>query len=72
MPNMDGTGPRFMGQHAGRGHRRRGGAGYGLYGCRCGLGPCAQYAPDEKEALTLRKETLQRSLDAIQKRLETL
>jgi hypothetical protein len=72
MPNMDGTGPRFTGYHMGRGFGRHGGVGRGFYGCRCGLGPCAQYAPDEKEALALRKEALQRSLDDIEKRLETL
>ncbi len=72
MPNMDGTGPRFGDRHMGRGRGRQGGSGYGLYGCRCGLGPCALNAADEKEALTLRKEALQRSLDSIQKRLETL
>ena len=72
MPNMDGTGPRFMGHHTGCGHGGHGGSEHGLHGCRCGLGPCAQYAPDEKEALTLRKEALQRSLESIEKRLETL
>ena len=70
MPNRDGTGPRFAGHHGGSG--RYGGAGRGFAGCRCGLGPCYQYAPDEKTALTQRKEALQRSLDAIEKRLETL
>lgn len=72
MPNMDGTGPRFAGQRMGRGFGRYGGAGRGFYGCRCGLGPCAPYATNEKEALTLQKEALKRSLDSIEKRLETL
>ena len=71
MPNMDGTGPRFGERHMGRGRGRFGGAGQS-YGYRCGLGPCAWNTADEKEALSLRKEALQRSLDSIEKRLETL
>jgi hypothetical protein len=72
MPNMDGTGPRFAGQHMGCGNGRRGGAGRGFAGCRCGLGPCAQNAPDEKTALETRRDALKRSLDSVEKRLETL
>ena len=72
MPNMDGTGPRFAGQFMGRGAGRRGGAGRGFAGCRCGFGPCAQYTPDDKTVLETRKEALKRSLDDIEKRLETL
>ena len=67
MPNMDGTGPRFGEQRMGRGHGRHGGASRSFTGCRCGFGPCAQYAPDEKTALTARKEALRRSLDDIEK-----
>ena len=86
MPNMDGTGPRFacqsmgagQGHGMGAGHRRH---GHGRYcgahrnaGCMRGLGMRACYAQpmDEKEALTLQKEALQRNLDAVTKRLETL
>ncbi|MBN1778406.1 MAG: DUF5320 domain-containing protein [Clostridiales bacterium] len=72
MPNMDGTGPRFAGQRMGRGNGRRGGAGRGYAGCWCGFGPCAQYAPEEKTALEARKAALKRSLDSVEKRLETL
>ncbi|MBE0601659.1 MAG: DUF5320 domain-containing protein [Firmicutes bacterium] len=86
MPNMDGTGPRHAGQpmHGaigpGRSRRCGHGQGYGAFhgagramaGCRCGFGPCAQAAPDEKAVLEARKETLKRSLDVIEKRLETL
>ncbi len=75
MPNMDGTGPRFAGRHMGRGFAGHGafrGAGRGYAGCRCGFGPCAQYGPDEKTSLEAHKEALKRSLDDIEKRLETL
>lgn len=72
MPNMDGTDPRFAGQHMGRGNGHHSGAGLGFVGCRCGLGPCAQYEPDEKALLEARKDALRRSLDRVEKRLETL
>jgi hypothetical protein len=72
MPNMDRTGPCLGGQRMGRGFGRHGGACRSFTGYRCGLGPCAQYAPDVKTALSARKEALQRSLDDIEKRLETL
>lgn len=72
MPNMDGTGPRFAGQRIGYGNGRRGGAGRSFAGCRCGLGPCATYAQDEKAVLTSQKEALKRSLDSVEKRLEAL
>ena len=71
MPNMDGTGPRFAGQRMDRGNGRRGGAGRGYAGCRYGFGPYAEYAPDEKTALEAHKEALKRSLDSVEKRLET-
>lgn len=78
MPNMDGTGPRCagrfadggLGRHAGRGNR--GFENRRFSGCRCGFGPCAQNAPDRKEALTLRRNALQRSLDAVNEQLETI
>lgn len=73
MPNMDGTGPRYTGSHAGWGNGRHGGAGRGNTGCRCGRGPCAYYdAPDEKTALQSQRDALKRSLDSLEKRLETL
>jgi len=75
MPNMDGTGPRIAGQGMGWGNGRRGGAGRGFTGCRCGYGPCAQYVPyptDEKTALEARKAALKRSLESVEKQLETL
>lgn len=86
MPNMDGTGPSRAGYPMRGGMSRRQGnrcgmsQGRGMYGgdhprlagCRCGLGPCAQYAPDEKTALEARKDALRRSLDELEKRLETL
>ncbi len=78
MPNMDQTGPRCaeraggvgFGRHAGRGNY--GFEGRRFSGCRCGLGLCAQSVPDRKEALTLRRDALQRSLNAVNAQLETL
>ncbi|MFH1512572.1 MAG: DUF5320 domain-containing protein [Bacillota bacterium] len=72
MPNMDGTGPRIGGHHMGRGRGICSGTGRNFVGYRCGTGPCCQTAQNEKAALEARREALQRSLDSIEKRLETL
>ncbi|HPJ02825.1 MAG TPA: DUF5320 domain-containing protein [Candidatus Limiplasma sp.] len=64
-----------QGQGSHCGHRRGHGfpAGHPLHdGCRCGLGPCAQVAQDNKAVLEAHKEALQRSLDNVEKRLEKL
>jgi len=67
MPNMDGMGP-CCGNHSGHHHGMDKNSG----GCRCGMWSCHHSPADEKTALIARKEALQRDLEAIEKRLETL
>ena len=69
MPNRDGTGRCCGNGRAGRAHHH--GRGRNSGNCRCEMGPCAQPA-DEKAVLTARREALQRDLEAIDRRLETL
>jgi hypothetical protein len=68
MPNMDGTGPRFIGRRCGCGHGRRFGAG-GRNGGH-GMSYCRFASAGDKKSLMSLKAILEQRLACVDKRLQ--